>query len=216
MSKSMTQNARVARVNMVDGQIKPFSVINEHVLAAFLNIPREAFIPESQRGLAYLGEDLPLGDGRFLLEPSAYARLLQEADITKEHDVLDIGCLTGYTSCILASLARSVTGLDQDKWIEQAKINAKKLDAKNTHFVQKTSDGQFDVIMINGAVQVIPPAIIEQVKEDGRIATFIRNERGEGHAALFHKHKNGLHKQVLFDAFIPLLPGFAKPESFVF
>jgi protein-L-isoaspartate(D-aspartate) O-methyltransferase len=222
MSNTSAQNHNLARLNMVDGQIKPFSVIDERVLAAFLNIPRENFLPDTHKGLAYLGEDLPLGQGRFLLEPSAYARLLQEAGITCEETVLDVGCATGYTSCILASLAKDVVAIDSAEWIDVAKKNAKKIGAKNITFAEtsddfkKSTSGPFDVIFINGAVQEVPGYITEQLKENGRVATFIRNDRGEGHAVLFHKHKNGLHQQIIFDAFIPMLPGFAQPESFVF
>src|SRR5688572_3258930 len=98
MPKSFAQQ----RQNMVDGQIKPFSVIDTRILEAFSKTPREAFVPENRQGLAYLGEDLAMGDNRFLIEPPAYARLLQEANIDAAHHALDVGCLTGYTSVILA------------------------------------------------------------------------------------------------------------------
>lgn len=216
----MTVSFSQVRQNMIDSQIRPFSVIDKRIIEAFATLPREAFLPDSLKSMAYLGEDLPMGDGRVLIEPPAYARLLQEAAIEPTHHVLDGGCLTGYTSCILASLAEKVTAADEGKWIAQAKANATQFGFNNINFITATngdvqSADSFDVIVINGAVDVIPASLTAQLKEGGRIATFIRDGVA-GHAVLYHKHKNGLHKQILFDAFVPLFPGFAKEESFVF
>jgi protein-L-isoaspartate(D-aspartate) O-methyltransferase len=210
------------RLNMVEGQIKPFSVADRRVLNAFAAVPREVFVPENRRGIAYLGEDLPMGEGRFLIEPSIYARLIQEAAIESTHHVLDAGCLTGYTSCILANLAAYVTAIDQQKWLDSAKEKAAKLGFSNIDFIEAAKQCEtkqleaMDVIVINGAVEIIPDNFKIQLKEGGRISTFIRTARGGGHAVLYHKHKGALHEQILFDAFVPLFPGFEKAEGFVF
>jgi protein-L-isoaspartate(D-aspartate) O-methyltransferase len=210
------------RLNMLESQIKPFSVFNEAVLEAFEAIPREDFIPDERRGLAYLGEELPMGEGRFLLEPAVHARLLQEAGVASGMRALDIGCLTGYSTAILSSLCSHVCGVDSQEWIMQAKKIAENSGlAVPDFYIGALTDGlsmaaPYDLIVINGAVQTIPQAIADQVVEGGKIATFYRAGRGSGYAVLYHKHKGNLRQQTLFDAFVPLLPGFAKAEGFEF
>lgn len=206
------------RLNMLDSQIRPFSVVDSRVLGAFESVGRESYIPQERRGLAYLGGDLPMGNGRFLVEPAAHARLLQEARITQEMKVLDIGCMTGYSTAILSYLTPNVIGLDSVEWIAQAK----NLAHQSLNFEAGTLNagaalaGPFDVIVINGAIQQIPEEIIAQLEEGGVIATFWRGVRNQGHAVLYHKRNGDLHEQVLFDAFVSILPGFEKQEGFAF
>ncbi len=206
------------RLNMLESQIRPFSVANPAVLKAFQTVAREEYIPLERRGLAYLGGDLPMGQGRFMVEPAAYARLLQEAQITPESSVLDIGCLTGYSTAIISHLTNHVIGMDTVEWVAQAKNLAR----NSLEFVEGALDsapaaqGPFDVIVINGAVQKVPAAITAQLKEGGVIATFWRGVRNQGHAVLYHKQSGILREQVLFDAFAPVLPGFENQEGFVF
>lgn len=222
MIRSFTEQ----RLSMVDGQIKPFSVADTRVLHAFTAVPREIFLPAAQQSVAYIGEDLPCGEGRYLIEAPAYARLLQEAAIQSHETVLDVGCLTGYTTAILKHLAGTVVGIDQEKLITKAKKLTQHWHANAALFqAAELTEGApradlYDAIVINGAVQVIPPALIAQLKEGGRIATFWRDDaetgRGNGRAILFHKHNGVLTRQELFDAFVPVLPGFALTPAFEF
>ena len=204
------------RLNMLDSQIKPFSVINVRILKAFESVAREEYIPAERSGMAYLGGDLPMGHGRFMVEPAAYARLLQEAHIGPDTKVLDIGCLTGYSTAIISQLTSNVVGLDTVEWVAQAKnIAHQSLNFEaGTLTTGTVLLGPFDVIVINGAIQQIPETIIDQLEEGGLIATFWRGVRNQGHAALYHKRNGDLHEQVLFDAFVPVLPGFEKDEGF--
>jgi protein-L-isoaspartate(D-aspartate) O-methyltransferase len=205
------------RLNMLESQIRPFSVTDQRVLQAFQTVAREEYIPAERRGLSYLGGDLPMGQGRFMVEPAAHARLLQEAAISPEMSVLDIGCLTGYSTAILSHITPHVVGLDTVEWVAQAKNLAR----NSLEFTAGALDEgfhlkEFDVIVINGAVQKIPAAITAQLKEGGVIATFWRGIRNQGHAVLYHKQNGALREQVLFDAFAPVLPGFENQEGFVF
>lgn len=208
------------RANMVECQIQPFSVVDQRVLEAFHAIPREDFLPDERRGIAYLGEDLPMGEGRFLLEPAAYARLLQETGLHSESRVLDVGCLTGYSTAILNSLSSHVCGLDSAEWVQKARKIAEASGlALPDFFIGALTDGvpdqgPFDVIVINGAVQVVPKALTDQLAEGGVIATFWRGERNQGHAVLYRKYNGTLHQEILFDAFIPLLAGFEAEKGF--
>lgn len=214
----MTDSYTLQRLNMLESQIRPFSVINDRVLNAFESVAREEYIPLERRGLAYLGGDLPMGHGRFMVEPAAYARLLQEAHIGPDDKVLDVGCMTGYTTAILSYLTPHVTGVDTVEWVAQAKNLAR--DSLNfdagTLATGLPLQGPFDVIVLNGAVQKISEELIAQLKEGGIIAAFWRGVRNQGYAALYHKQKGDLREQVLFDAFVPVLPGFELEAEFTF
>ncbi len=218
----MTNSFAAARQNMIDSQIKPFSVTDLPILAAFGSVKREDFVPVDRQGLAYLGEELPMSEDRFLVEPPAYARLLQSAGLQSDHIVLDVGTLMGYTAAILSSLVKAVVAVDEAAWISKAQKAAAKADKHNIVFVTDeltsgaSQHGPYDVILINGAVQVIPQALVNQLKDGGKIATFFRSDTGNCHAVLYHKHKGDLRKQIIFDAFVPMLRAFEKTEGFVF
>ena len=104
----------VVRRNMVESQIRPNKVTDPLLLAALLEIPREQFLPKSRRGVAYVDEDIEVGEGRYLMEPMVLARLLQAAEIKPTDIALDIGCATGYSTAVLARLANSVVALEAD------------------------------------------------------------------------------------------------------
>src|SRR3954453_4066794 len=101
-----------ARQKMVDGQVRPSDVTDQRILNAMLTVPREAFVPESQRALAYLDLDLDIGEAGskgFLIKPVAIAKMLQAAEIGPTDNVLVVGCASGYTAAVLARLAATVT-----------------------------------------------------------------------------------------------------------
>src|SRR5260370_11450328 len=105
---------RSARLNMVESQIRPNKVTDPAVIEAMLAVPRERFVPEALRGVAYVDEDIPLGGGRYLMEPMVLGRLLQSAAIARTDAVLDVGCGSGYASAVMARLARNVIALEED------------------------------------------------------------------------------------------------------
>jgi protein-L-isoaspartate(D-aspartate) O-methyltransferase len=212
----MRQSAAEARFNMVESQIRPFSVTDEKVLKAFRQTPREQYVPANMAAQAYQGEELNVGNGRFMIEAPAYARLIQGAELAHDAHVLDIGCSQGYSSAILAQVAGSVVAIDSEEWIAQAK---KIKHDKITFVAGKLAEGvkakaPYDAIFINGSVQNIPQALVDQLAEGGVIATF-RRENG-GQAVLYRKIMGTLQTTILFDAFVPVLKEFTKEESFVF
>ena len=212
-----------ARLNMVESQVRTNKVTDSKVVDALLAVPRERFVPEKLRGVAYVDEDLPLGGARYLLEPMVLARLLQTAEIKPSHRVLDVGAATGYATAILARLAASVVGLEQEpRLAEEARRNLHELMINNASIVVgdlaagNPKSAPYDLILVNGAIAGVPPALKAQLAEGGHLATVIKAGAGLGQATLFTRVGDTLSGRVIFDAGTPLLPGFVPEESFVF
>jgi len=216
-------DTHVARMNMVEGQIRTNKVIDRRIIDALFEIPREFFLPAALQATAYVDVDMPLGGGRFAMEPMVLARLAQAAEIRAEDKVLDLGCGSGYASALLARLADRVTAVESDPALAAlarsalAKAGAARVSVIEGGLVDPTAArGSFDVILINGAVAQIPTAITDRLEEGGRLVTVQREGGGVGHAVLIKKMLGALSRRVLFDAATPFLPGFEPAESFVF
>ena len=211
-----------ARLNMVESQLRTNKVSNQALLAAFEAVPREHFVPEPLRGIAYVDEDMQIGAGRFLMEPMVLGRLLQEARPGPDDIALDIGCGTGYATAILARLAATVVALEDDAALAaRANETLTGMDIDNTVVVEgPLSDGYprqapYNVILVNGAVAEIPAAISAQLAEGGRLVTVVQDSAGVGRATLMQR-SGGVSSRVLFDAAVPVLPGFERAPGFVF
>lgn len=212
-----------ARRNMVESQLRTNKVVDPAVLDAMGAIPREQFVPESMAAVAYVDEDIPLGDGRFLMEPMVLGRLLQEARPTADDAVLLIGCGAGYGAAVLGRLCGAVFALESDPAVAaKATVLLSGLGADNAVVVEGPLDrgwpdeAPYGLILFNGAVDAVPDAIIGQLADDGRIATVIAGERGPGRATLIERRAGITSRRTLFDANTPALPGFIKSAGFVF
>lgn len=212
-----------ARDMMVDCQIRTNKVTDEAVITAMRKVPRERFVPSELRGVAYLDEDLPLGDGRYLLEPMVFARMLQAVAITPRDVVLDIGPATGYSAAVIAGLASTVIAIETDG-AALASINGVLADLNIDNvamFEQALTSGYpdqapYDVIMFEGSVDRVPEEIEEQLAEGGRLCAVIDDGTGPGHVILTQRLDGRLCRRRLFDANIAPLPGFARAPSFEF
>jgi protein-L-isoaspartate(D-aspartate) O-methyltransferase len=219
-----------ARRMMVDGQLRTNDVTNPYLIAAFENVPRERFVPEAKRALAYLDLDLPVspdgsqGPVRYLLKPLVLAKLLEIAEVKSSDTVLDVGCATGYSSAILAQIAASVVAIEGDAALAaQATGNLSALGVTNavvetgplTEGARQVPDRRFDVILLNGAVEVIPEALERQLAEGGRLIC-VKQEGPVGRGMLFTATKGHISGRAVFDSVAPLLPGFARKPAFVF
>lgn len=212
-----------ARHNMIDNQLRPNGVTDDRILAAMEVLPRERFVPPRLREVAYIDEDLPLEDGRFLMEPVVLARLLSAAGIGRQDTVLDIACGTGYGSAVIAHLARTVIGIDGDAAaVEAGNAILADLSIDNAVLTADAPEagcakhGPFQVILIEGMVDQIPQALIKQLAEDGSILTVQRDAEGIGRAVRLQRHGDGISRRVLFDANTPALPEFRREAGFVF
>ncbi len=216
-----------ARKNMVDGQILVNDVTDRRILKAMLDIPREIFVPAQNRSLAYMDTSVPLGTGnpvhaRKMMAPMVLARLLDLAEIRESDIVLDIGCATGYSTAVLAHIAESVVGLEQDEALGQAATrNLAELGVDNAAIVSGphrqgyASEGQYDVIILEGKVPEVPQSLFAQLKDAGRLAVIL--ESGPiGQAVLFRRIKDSVSNWPGFDCDAPYLPGFEQEETFSF
>lgn len=213
----------VARQNMVAGQLRPNRVHDAALLDVVARLPREVFLPASRRGVAYVDEDVPLGNGRYLMEPLVLCRLIQAAQPKKTDVALDIGCTTGYSTALLAGLVNTVIGIDDDPaLIAQAETNLSQLGIDNAALIEsKMTDGcpgqaPYDIILMGGQVEEVPPAILAQLAEGGRLLAVFGDGLAMGQARIMYKFGGALSSRPLFDAGTPPLPGFGKPPRFVF
>lgn len=214
----------IARKNMVDCQIRPNKVTDEAVIAAFEAVPREYFVPSYLQGIAYIDEDIKLGSAGWLMEPAILARLLQAAAVRKTDIALDIGCGSGYSTAVLAQLAMTVIGVDQDAdLVEQADVQLQTMDICNAALIHgNPRDGcqaqaPFNVILIGGAVPSVPGHITDQLAEGGRLVTVLRGrENAMGQAVLVTRNKAALTTEYLFDAATYPAPGFDNQAFFTF
>ncbi len=231
MSKPVTSDPHTpgfatARRNMVDGQVRTNDVTDPRIIEAMLTVPREAFVPERARALAYLDLDLdvsePAGGNRFLLKPVVVARLLQAAGIDAADSVLVAGCATGYTAALAARLAQRVHATDPDPALV-ARARAA-LDGLNLGAVTVTvapvaegdaANAPFDVIVLEGAAEIAPQTLYRQLKEGGRLVGVFRSG-GVMRATLVTRSRDDFGSRILFDAAAPVLPGLQRVPEFVF
>lgn len=213
----------LARRNMIDGQLRPNRVTNGQLLAAISDLPRERFVAAGLQSVAYADDDVPLGNGRFLMEPMVLARLLQTLQPLPEDKALVVASGAGYGAALLARLVKSVVAVEGDAGLAgSAEQTIRTLGITNVQqVVGKMEEGSapgapYDVILIEGAVQEVPAAILDQLAEGGRLATVIAASTGMGVANLVVKEGGVASGRPLFDAGTPLLPGFAAPPRFAF
>jgi protein-L-isoaspartate(D-aspartate) O-methyltransferase len=223
MAQGGTVDFAAARANMVDCQLRTNRVKDGRLIHAFETVPRELFVPEPRRAIAYVDEDLEIAPGRFLIEPMVLARLLQAADVAPDDLVLEIGGGSGYGTAILAQLGATVVSLESDKDLAAAAAEAQaQLGIDNVLMVAGPlaegydKQAPYNVIVINGAVSEIPEAITYQLAEAGRLVTVVRGDAEPGQAVLVERHGANVSRRVLFDAATPVLPEFAKTPGFVF
>lgn len=208
------------RVMMVDTQVRPSDVTKFPIIAAMLAIPREVFVPEHLREAAYVGDNVPLGAGRVVLDARVFAKLLDALDITPEEKVLDIGCGLGYSAAVMGRIAKSVVALEEDaSMADQAQAKLADLGAGNVSVVKgplaagAAAQGPYDVAIVQGGVEVVSPDILAQLRDGGRIAAVFMSGP-LGIAKIGYKSGKDVTWRFSFNAALPVLPGFAAQREF--
>lgn len=223
-------NSTTARKHMILGQLYTNDIVDKRILQAMADIPREPFLPEGLRGSAYVDEDMDVGNGRYMMEPLTFAKLLDLAEITPACRILNIGCLNGYSTAILSRLGAHVVGVDSDtNAIVEARLHMQSLGITNVNLqpVSTMSDGYamsapYNVIVIQGATHFISEVLGSQLTPLGRLVT-IRNvanrsdsPRGLGKGLLVTRTAHKLQYREYFDASCAVLSSFEQPAGFVF
>jgi len=208
------------RKNMVESQVRTSDVTDRRLLRAMLDLPREVFVPEPLRPLAYSGEGVTLGKERALPPPMTTAKLIQLAAIEPTDTVLEIGCATGYGTALLAHLAATVTGLDSDAALTAAaKANVAAVGLTNDDIETGPladawpAGAPYDVIVVSGAIPEVPAIYRAQLRDGGRLVAVIA-DGPVGRAMLFERQGDGWGSRFGFNASAPMLPGFARKPVF--
>ena len=215
-----------ARQKMVDGQVRPSDVTNLRIIDALLAVPREDFVPASQRPVAYLDLDLEVSEPgapkRYLIKSVVLARMLQAAEIRNTDNVLVVGCSTGYSAAVVSRIAAKVTATAPDKALAaKAGDRLASLGCANVTFVAAATaaghaaNGPYDVIVLAGAFEVVPTALYQQLAGGGRLVGVSALER-PSRAVVVTQSRDDFGTRQLFDASAPVLPGLERLPGFVF
>ncbi len=211
-----TDTARQRRA-MVDSQLRPNGVTDVRLLDAVARVPREAFVPGETRAAAYIDRPVPLGGGRALNPPMVTALLLNAAAIGLGDRVLVIGAASGYILALAESIAGEVIGVESDSRLaDLARSNCPAATIVTGPLAEgAATHAPYDAIVIDGAVDHVPDVLVAQLKPDGRLTAGIV-DRGVTRLALGRRGGTGFGLVDFADAEVVVLPGFARPKSFVF
>jgi protein-L-isoaspartate(D-aspartate) O-methyltransferase len=217
-----------ARTKMVEGQVRPSDVTDLRIVAAMLELPRERFVAPDQADLAYADMDIPVrgepggSSNRSLIRPRTLAKLIQALDIQAQDRLLDVGGTTGYGAAVMARLSAEVVALEEDSALAATarKALGECVIGNVTVVTGALTAGwaakaPYDVILLEGAVEVPPRTLFGQLRDGGRLAC-IEGRGQSGKATLYRRTAGVVSGRPVFDAAAPLLPGFARPPAFVF
>ncbi len=212
-----------ARQSMVDNQLKPNQITDPLVIAAMAMLPRERFVPKDIAGVAYVDEDLPLGNGRCLVEPLVVARLVQAAAIESGERALVTGDATGYVSAVVAEIASEVVVVEPDPDVAMAirsvgaDLGLERVRVVDGAFAAGSpTDAPFAAILFAGGIAEVPSAVLDQLSDGGRLVAVLVEDDGLGRGIVLTRSGDIISRQVVFDASTPFLPGMAPTPAFVF
>ena len=212
------------RLNMVESQVRPSDITDRRIINALREVPRELFVPASQRSIAYMDEALTVAPAagnrpaRQMLAPRTFAKLLQLASLGDRATVLDVGCASGYSTAVLARIARRVIGLEIDQSLaDQAR--AALADRPNASITTGAladgyaTAGPYDAIIVEGALPFVPAGLLDQLKDGGRLVAILASGRA-AEANVWQRSSGQFSKRPAFDAWGPALPGFEVERAF--
>ncbi len=213
-------NAAALRQTMVDSQLRTVGVIDADVLGAMASVPRERFVPAALGGLAYGDASLEVAPGRWLLEPMALALLLEHSGLQPGDRLLVVGAATGYSAAVAAHMGAKVTALESDADLaEPARSLPGVTLAIGPLAAGWPAGAPYDVILFEGAIEVLPSALAAQLAPGGRVAAIVR-KNGVGHAHAGSVSTVAGVPSIGGRAFIEVaarpLPGFGRAPAFAF
>ncbi len=208
------------RTMMVDTQVRPNDVTSYPVIEAMLHVPREQFVPDARRDVAYAGENIDLAPGRVLLEPRTLGKMMDVLALQTGDLVLAVGCGYGYSAAVMARIAEAVVAVEEDQAMAneaQARLAAQ--DVFNVVVVTGpltegcASQAPYDAMLIEGGIETMPPALAEQLRDGGRAVALFR-EGNVGIVRIGRKLDGRINWRFAFNAGAPVLPGFSQPLGF--
>ena len=208
--------------NMVEGQIKPIGGMQKNILEAFSSINRDDFVPKHLKDNSFSERNLFLERDRFILKANLTAKIISALNISNEENVLIIGSSTGYSSAIISRLAETVISIDEDKeLLDFSEDVIKNIGIDNIVFINNkmiegcSDQGPFNAIIIEGAIDEVPPKILNQLEHNGRLIAMI-NDNGISNVIEYQKKNNTFTERFLFSCSAPKLKSFDKRKSFSF
>ena len=215
---------KLARMNMVENQIRANRVTDDKIIEAFKEVPREKFVPISLKEISYNDEDIHLAKNRYMMKPMVLARSFQSLSLKGNENLLHIGSNTGYASAILSRLCSAVISIESDKKLYEKSIsnlselsfdNVVPLHGQMENGVPK--EAPFDVIFIEGSIEEKPNNLFSQLIENGKLIVTLRpHGMSIGKVNLFFKINNEIGREELFDAQVNQLPIFKNKIKFSF
>lgn len=219
-------NIEQARFNMIEQQIRPWDVLDAHVLQLLAVVKREDFVPLAHQALAFVDMEIPIGSlalGQCMLSPKVEARMLQDLNVQKHEKVLEIGTGTGYMAALLAHRAQFVTTLEINADLAKtARDNLERAGVYNAKVVVAdgskglSSSGPFDVIVLSGSVAQIPTQLLQQLKVGGRCMAIVGDEPIMRATLVKRISDTSFDTQQSWDTVVPRLSGFAETPRFHF
>lgn len=203
------------RQAMVASQLRTTAVSDARVLAAMAEVPRERYVAADRRALAYRDTAVPTAEGRALPAPMVLGRLLTEARVAAGDAVLIVGAGTGYAAAVAASLARRVVALEEDDALVAGPVPASVEQVSGPLAAGWRAGAPYDLVLFDGAIEEVPPAIVDQLAEGGRMAAPLVRD-GVVRLAIGRKSAGAFGMTSFADAAAPVLPGFSKPLTFSF
>ena len=219
----LTMNFEQARYNMIEQQIRTWEVLDPRVLNTLQDVPREEFVPERYRNLAFTDMQIRLPHGQVMMQPKVEARLLQELAVQATDQVLEIGTGSGYMTALLASLAERVDSVElYPDLLETAREKLAASDFTNTRLQQGDAahgwpgDGPYDAIILTGSVPLLPAQFADNLRPGGRLMAVV-GEDPIMEALLIERGTDGsLTEKSLFETSLPALVHAERPPAFVF
>ena len=216
-------NVEQARFNMIEQQIRPWDVLDPAVLSLLAVVKREDFLPPAHRALAFVDMEIPIGHGQVMLAPKVEARLLQELQVARHENVLEVGAGSGYMAALLAHRSLQVTTFEIiPELARMAEQNLRRAGVLNARVVAEdgsrgsAADSPFDVIALSGAVADVPHALLAQLKVGGRLAAIVGAEPVMRATLVTRVGEAEFRRVELFDTVAPALVGFDEPPRFKF
>lgn len=214
----------LARNNMVEQQVRPWDVLDMHVLDVMESLPRERFVPEGREGLAYADTEIPLGEGEAMLAPKVVGRLLQALAPTHSDRALEIGTGSGYVTACLARLAAhvdSVERVDAFRLAARARVDAIGIENANLRTATVTPSwnppgNRYDVISVNGAMHEYDPFLQPYLSLGGRLFVVVGSPPVMEARLVIRVADDSFRTETLFETSLKPLKGFERRPEFVF